>query len=96
MALGFGIPLVIGGATEDKMEVAQRVTVSGTGINMKTMKPKPEKLKAAIQEVLTNLKYKENALRLKKEIESYDSVALVDQAIKELLEKYEEKRKATV
>jgi hypothetical protein len=31
--------MVIGGATEDKMEVAQRVTVSGTGIDMKTMKP---------------------------------------------------------
>ncbi|MGY6741203.1 MAG: nucleotide disphospho-sugar-binding domain-containing protein [Cecembia sp.] len=93
MALGFGIPLVIGGATEDKMEVAQRVTVSGTGIDLKTMKPKPEKLKAAIHEVFTNLKYKENALRLKKEIESYDSLALVDQAIQELLAKYNKKKK---
>jgi MGT family glycosyltransferase len=96
MALGFGIPMVIGGATEDKMEVAQRVTVSGTGIDMKTMKPKSEKLKAAIHEVFTNPMYKQNALRLKNEIESYDSVALVDKAIQELLEKYEEKRKATV
>ncbi len=96
MALGFGIPLVIGGATEDKMEVAQRVTVSGTGIDMKTMKPKPEKLKAAIHEVFTNPKYKQNAMRLKKEIESYDSVALVDQAIHELLEKYANKKKVLV
>ncbi|GMQ28371.1 glycosyltransferase [Algoriphagus confluentis] len=96
MALGFGIPIVIGGATEDKMEVAQRVTVSGTGIDMKTMKPKPEKLKAAIHEVLSNPKYKQNALRLKHEIESYDSVALVDQAIQELLEKYGKKNKVLV
>ncbi len=96
MALGFGIPMVIGGATEDKMEVAQRVTVSGTGIDMKTMKPKPEKLKAAIHEVFTNPKYKQNALRLKNEIESYDSVALVDQAIQELLAKYAKKNKVLV
>lgn len=96
MALGYGIPMVIGGATEDKMEVAQRVTVSGTGIDMKTMKPKPEKLKAAIHEVFTNPKYKQNALRLKKEIESYDSVALVDQAIQELLERYAKKNKVLV
>jgi MGT family glycosyltransferase len=93
MALGYGIPMVIGGATEDKMEVAQRVTVSGTGIDMKTMKPKPEKLKAAIHEVVTNPKYKQNALRLKNEIESYDSVALVDQAVYELLGNNEGKKK---
>jgi len=96
ISLGFGIPMVIGGATEDKMEVAQRVTTSGTGINMKTMKPTPEKLKAAIHKVFTDPKYKQNTLRLKKEIESYDSVALMDQAIRELLEKYEEKKKAKV
>jgi MGT family glycosyltransferase len=96
ISLGYGIPMVIGGATEDKMEVAMRVTVSGTGINMKTMKPSPEKLKAAIHEVFTNPKYKQSALRLKKEIESYDSVALLDQAIRELMEKYEKKIKAIV
>jgi len=93
MALGFGLPIVIAGATEDKMEVAQRVTVSGTGIDMKTMKPKPEKLKAVIHKVFSNPKYKQNALRLKREIESYDSVALMDQAIRELLEQYEGKKK---
>ncbi len=95
ISLGYGIPMVIGGATEDKMEVAMRVTVSGTGINMKTMKPSPQKLKAAVHEVFSNPKYKQNALRLKKEIESYDSVALLDQAIEELLEQFEKKKKIT-
>ncbi|TVP53198.1 MAG: hypothetical protein EA341_01440 [Mongoliibacter sp.] len=95
MALGFGLPIVIAGATEDKMEVAQRVTVSGTGIDMKTMKPKPEKLKAVIHEVFSNPKYKQNALHLKREIESYDSVALVDQVIRELLEDYMGKNKVS-
>lgn len=96
ISLGYGIPMVIGGATEDKMEVAMRVTVSGTGINMKTMKPSPEKLKAAVHEVFSNPKYKQNALRLKKEIESYDSVVLLDQAIRELMEKYGKKNKVLV
>lgn len=92
IALGYGIPIVIGGATEDKMEVAQRVTVSGTGINLKTMKPTPVQLRAAVNEVMSNPKYKQNALRLKEEIESYDSVSLLDQTIQQLVKQYEEKR----
>jgi UDP:flavonoid glycosyltransferase YjiC (YdhE family) len=92
IALGHGKPIIIGGATEDKMEVAQRVTVSGTGINMKTMKPTPVQLKAAVQEVTANPKYKQNALRLKAEIESYDSVSLFNQAIQQLVTQHEAKR----
>lgn len=64
--------------------------------DMKTMKPTPEKLKAAIHEVFTSPIYKQNALGLEKEIESYDSVALVDKAIKELMEEDEIKKKARV
>jgi UDP:flavonoid glycosyltransferase YjiC (YdhE family) len=92
IALGHGKPIIIGGATEDKMEVAQRVTVSGTGINMKTMKPTPVQLKAAVHEVTANPKYKQNALRLKAEIESYDSVSLFNQAIQQLVTQHEAKR----
>lgn len=85
IALGYGKPMIIAGATEDKMEVAQRVTVSGTGINLKTMKPAPGQLKAALHEVLSTPTYKQNALRLKEEIASYDSVSLLNQAIQQLV-----------
>ena len=93
IALGYGKPIVIGGATEDKMEVAQRVTVSGTGINLRTMKPTPVQITAAVHEVMTNSKYKQNALRLKEEIESYDSVSLFNQAIQDLLKQHEAKQR---
>jgi len=92
IALGYGKPIIIGGATEDKMEVAQRVTVSGTGINLKTMKPTPAQLKAAVHEVMANPTYKQNAHRLQEEIASYDSVSLLNQAIAQLVAKDEAKR----
>lgn len=34
-ALSYGIPIIVAGATEDKMEVAARLAYSGAGINLK-------------------------------------------------------------
>lgn len=39
-ALANGVPMVIGGATEDKPEVANRVARAGVGINLKTARPR--------------------------------------------------------
>jgi UDP:flavonoid glycosyltransferase YjiC (YdhE family) len=43
MALAHGIPLVIAGATEEKMEVAARVERTGTGINLRKQRLSPDK-----------------------------------------------------
>jgi hypothetical protein len=39
MALSYGVPLVVAGASEDKPEVGARVAWSGAGLNLKTGKP---------------------------------------------------------
>ncbi len=64
LALAHGVPLVVAGGTEDKMEVAARVEWAGAGINLRKQRPSPEEVRDAVREVLTNPVYRENAGRI--------------------------------
>jgi MGT family glycosyltransferase len=72
-ALAHGIPLVVAGATEDKMEVAARVEWSGAGINLRKQRPSPEEVRDAVKEVLVNPVYRENARRIQCDFAKYDA-----------------------
>lgn len=50
-ALAHGIPLVIAGQTEDKVEVSARVGWSGAGVNLRTSAPTPAAVAAAVRRV---------------------------------------------
>lgn len=50
-ALGHGIPLVVAGRTEDKVEVSARVAWSGVGIDLRTNTPAPDAVAAAVRRV---------------------------------------------
>jgi len=75
MALAHGIPLVIAGATEDKMEVAARVEWSGCGINLRKKRPSPQNFRDVVGEAISNPIYRNNAKRLQGEIAGYDAPA---------------------
>ena len=49
-ALRYGIPLVIGGESADKAEVAARVEYAGVGVNLGTANPTPEAIAAAVRD----------------------------------------------
>lgn len=51
-ALAHGIPLVVAGQTEDKVEVCARVEWSGAGINLRTNTPDATAIAAAVRTVL--------------------------------------------
>jgi UDP:flavonoid glycosyltransferase YjiC (YdhE family) len=72
-ALANGIPLVVAGDTEDKMEVAARVEWSGAGINLKKKRARPKEIRDAVREVLGNPMYRENAKRIQKDFAGYDA-----------------------
>lgn len=84
--LAHGIPLVIAGQSEDKMEVSARVEYSQTGINLKTSEPTPDKILEAVRKVLSNPIYKKNAEKFQSESKKYDApqmaVKLLEQLIK--------------
>jgi MGT family glycosyltransferase len=73
MALAQGIPVVVAGATEDKMEVGARVQWSRTGINLRTKRPSPQRLREAVNEVLSNGVYRENARRIQADFSRHNA-----------------------
>lgn len=51
-ALAAGVPLVVAGGTLDKPEIARRVAYSGVGLDLRTGRPKPTAVRAAVERVL--------------------------------------------
>jgi UDP:flavonoid glycosyltransferase YjiC (YdhE family) len=82
LALAHGVPLVVAGATEEKMEVAVRVEWSGAGINLRKQRPSPSEIRKAVKQVLTNPSYRENAQRIQRDFAKYNG----PQCAAELLE----------
>ena len=66
LALANGVPLVVAGLTEDKMEVSARVTWSGTGIALKTDTPSAKQVQQAVTRVLTDPAYRAEAEELRR------------------------------
>jgi hypothetical protein len=77
-------PLVVAGGGEDKPEVAARVEWCGLGYNLRTGQPTADDIGKAVDEVLTNPKYKKRALELQAEKESYDPLSILVATIDEL------------
>ena len=53
MALAHGIPVIVAGDSEDKMEVGARVQWAGVGINLKSGRPAARKIREAVVKVLS-------------------------------------------
>jgi UDP:flavonoid glycosyltransferase YjiC (YdhE family) len=76
-ALSAGIPVVAAGLTEDKREVASRLTLSGAGIDLQNDNPSVEMVRDAVDALLEQEGYRNNAARLAKELASYDARTLI-------------------
>ncbi|HEV7623634.1 MAG TPA: nucleotide disphospho-sugar-binding domain-containing protein [Amnibacterium sp.] len=84
-ALRWGVPLVVSGTTEDKVEVNARVAWAGVGINLKQQRPQPEAIRQAVTAVLADPQHRRSATRIASAIAATDPVrdllALVDEVI---------------
>jgi len=89
MALAQGIPLMVAGKSEDKSEVCARVAWSGAGIRLKSHLPKPMQIKQAIQKIMAEPQYRQNAERLQAEIQQCSPA---EQAASQLEALYENQR----
>ncbi|WP_410640152.1 glycosyltransferase [Amycolatopsis sp. lyj-346] len=67
-ALRYGVPLVVVGASEDKREVAARVTWSGAGIGRVRASASPRTLRRAVRAVLDDPRYRTRARELAEEM----------------------------
>ena len=81
-ALGHGVPLIVAGETSDKAEVAARVDFSGAGIDLGTAAPTPAAIRAAVDRVRDDGRYRAAAARLRSAIESSTPVDSIANALK--------------
>jgi len=84
-ALAHGVPLIIAGATEEKMEVAARVENAGAGINLRTQNPSVSEIKKAVNELLNNTRFKQKAKILQTDFAKYDAAKLAVESIEQLI-----------
>ena len=83
-ALAHGVPLVVAGRTEDKMEVSARVTWSGTGIALKTDTPSAAQVRDAVLQVLGRSSYRERARDLQSAFAGWSGPERAAQAVLEV------------
>lgn len=84
--LGHGVPLIVAGTEADKPDNAMRVQWAGVGVNLHTQTPTPEIVNAAVLEVLDNRKYKEKAVEIQVEMQSYDPIGVIIESIEAVAE----------
>ncbi|SEF37687.1 UDP:flavonoid glycosyltransferase YjiC, YdhE family [Amycolatopsis pretoriensis] len=80
-ALRYGVPLVVVGASEDKREVAARVTWSGAGIGRARASASPRTLRRDVRAVLDEPRYRDRAKELAAEMAAGPSMAEVVELI---------------
>lgn len=78
MGIQHKVPMVVAGVHEGKNEIAARVGYFKVGVNMKTEKPKPEQIRAAVDEVTTDAVYKTNISKLAREFALYKPEEILD------------------
>ena len=89
-ALAHGIPVIIAGETEDKMEVAARIEHSGAGINLRKHQPTPEDIRNAVRKILLDPSYRKKAEELQAIYEKYDAPTLAVEFINDLILKHKD------
>lgn len=84
-ALAAGIPLVIAGQSEDKIEVSARLAWTGAAINLATDTPGPEAIRAAVSAVDSDPGYRRHARRLQAESACHDPLGEIAYAVESVI-----------
>ncbi len=87
LALAHGIPLIMSGATDDKMEVAARVEWSGAGINLRKLVPTPAEIRSSVQQIWADPSYIANAKRIQQDFLRYDASQLAAEHLESIVKR---------
>lgn len=63
-AMRHGVPIVIAGDSEDKVETSARVQAARVGVNLRTGRPTPQAIRDAVQRILADPSYAATARRI--------------------------------
>ncbi len=79
------LPLVVAGVHEGKNEINARIGYFELGIDLRTERPRPAALKAAVEKVLASNRYRSNVKRLAGEFRTYSPRQLAAGYVREVL-----------
>lgn len=86
--LAHGIPLVVAGQTEDKVEVCARVGWSGAGVNLRTSTATSAQVARAVHLVRSDPSFRANAQRIGAAMRDADAWRSLDRALDQLVERW--------
>jgi UDP:flavonoid glycosyltransferase YjiC (YdhE family) len=84
-ALSHGLPVTISGVRSDKPENAVRAEWAGVAVNLDAEFPTPLTVRDAVVKILGDPEYRRKAKVIKAEMETYDPMGAVIQAIEEIV-----------
>lgn len=87
IALANGVPIVTFGASEDKPEIANRVTWSGVGLGIKSKRPTEPQIREAVRKALANEIFHNRAQALQREMTEYDPARISTELLEDLIPK---------
>ena len=77
-AMRHGVPVVAAGKTEGKNDIDARVGYNRLGVDLRTERPKPHRIRAAVRRVLADPVYLENVKALRAELDGYDPFTRIE------------------
>ncbi|WP_136054546.1 glycosyltransferase [Microbacterium sp. K24] len=87
-ALTHGVPIVVAGQTEDKVEVSARIGWSGAGINLRTTTVAPAQVGRAVERVLADPAYRAHAERIGTAMRASNAWDALDGVLDELTSRW--------
>jgi MGT family glycosyltransferase len=76
-ALDSGVPLIVAGTGEDKLEAAARVVAAGCGISLHTSTPTAEQILAAATRILQQPIYRQRAALVREDYARHDALTAI-------------------
>ena len=82
-ALRHGVPVVAAGKTEGKNDIAARIGYNHLGIDLRTERPKPARIREAVHQVLADATYAAKVETVRAELASYDPMGRIDAVLRD-------------
>lgn len=80
-----GVPVVGAGVREGKNDLNARVDHLGLGIDLRSERPRPRRIRRAVDRVLADPSYATRVRRLRDELEAYDPVARIEAVLTDVV-----------
>jgi UDP:flavonoid glycosyltransferase YjiC (YdhE family) len=78
LALSHGVPILSAGTREGKNDINARIDYFGFGVDLKTERPRPERIAKGVTRVLGDKRFAENVERIRAELTTYHPLDLID------------------